>query len=191
MLNIKQKLRGHLLEAMKNDVWYHGSPDIRELELQGGFTNNFINLEYVTDIDKFNEFREKLHSFFDSGDMVNYHKMLDGVSAFKGNYKIRSPIFLTNDYSVAKTYANPRRSVDYQNAVEKIMRVEVDAGKNVKIAAHGDRFRFIELNKVKNGFINAGVSPEKFDKTVSMFNYNVKDKTRIMTDMIAAVGEMS
>jgi hypothetical protein len=185
MFNIKKKLR----EALENDIWYHGTPDVSQLEKDGGFTDKTISVEYVKDIAKFNELQDKLDNLISIGDEKGYQGLLNQVSSFKEFFTFRKPIFLTNKYDVAKTYADPHRAFNYQEAKEKVLKVNVDVGNKVTIAAHGDRFRFIELSKVKEGFVRGGINPQEFDKVVSMVNFYLVDKTKIKTDMVAMLAE--
>ena len=185
MFNIKKNLR----EALENDIWYHGTPDVSQLEKDGGFTHKTINVEYIKDIDKFNELQDNLGKLKSIGDEKGYHNLLNQVASFKDIFTFRKPIFLTNKYDVAKTYADPHRAFNYQDAREKVLKVKVDVGNNVTISAYGDRFRFIELSKVKEGFVRGGVDSQEFEKVVSMVNFYLADKTKIKTDMIAMLAE--
>lgn len=188
-MNIKQRVRAYLNESMNNQVWYHGTPDVRALEKDGGFTHQTMSVDYVKNIDEYNKVMDKLSELKAADDEKGYFALLDTVDNYKDRYTFRKPIFLTDKTQIAKTYADPSRSMDYQGAIEKVLQVSVDSGKNVKIAAHGDRFRFIEINKVRDGFIRAGIQPEQFDKVVSMFSYYQQDKTKIKTDNIAVLAE--
>jgi hypothetical protein len=187
-MNIKNILRSRLNEIINNKVWYHGTPDVRELEKEGGFGERTTSVDYIENIDVYNQLVDKLDQYRGKDD-ARYHEVLNQIPKLKQQFKFRTPIFLTNDYSVAKSYADPNRSMDYQNSVEKVIKVVSQDGLNVKIASHGQKFRFIELNNVRAGFINAGVSPEEFDRVVSMFNFMLRDKTKIKTDMIGSIGE--
>jgi hypothetical protein len=79
--------------------------------------------------------------------------------------------------------------MDYQNAEEKVLQVSVNTNKGVTIVATGDRFRFIDLGKVRLGFIRAGVSEQDFDDVFNKFNWHTRDKSKIKTDSIAIIGE--
>ena len=111
------------------------------------------------------------------------------VPKLKKTFTIRKPIFITDKYNVAKSYADASRSLDYQNAEEKVLQVSVKGGKGVTITATGDRFRFIALDKVKRGFMVAGISDTDFDAVFDKFNFHMQDKTNIRTDAIAIIGE--
>lgn len=188
MSNIKHKVRVSLLEAIDKNVWYHGSPEVNKLEQVGGFTSGTLDVEYVKDMEQFNQFQEQLQHLHQTDEKA-YHQLLNKAQDFKAHYKCKKPVFLSNDLGVAKTYADARRAMDYQNAQEGVVKVEVDAGKTAVIYAPGDRFRFIDVSKVKDAFVKAGISPEEFDKVLSGFNYYLQDKTKVKTDMIACIGD--
>ena len=189
--NIKKLVREGLegLISESNDVWYHGTPDVRDLERDGGFIDRTISAEYISDMSKYYEIQSKLKSSRESGNEDEYFKLIDEVPKLKKRLTIRKPIFVTDNYGVAKTYADASRSMDYQNAEEKVLQVKIASGKGITIVATGDRFRFIDLGKVKRGFINAGVNENEFDSVFEKFNWNVRDKSKIKTDSIAIIGE--
>lgn len=175
-------------EQMLNENWYHGTPDAREIEKEGGFIHKTMRVDYVKDPDGLRDIQQQMNKAKKEGDEDLYWKLLDSVSNFKEYYTYKKPLFLTDKYSIAKTYANPQRAFDYQNAIDKVYEVDVNCNKVVKIVVTGDRFRSISIDKVKNGFINSGVSEEKIDKLISMFNYYIHDNKGIQTDIIAAIG---
>ena len=188
---INQTIKEYVSKKQKNllgEQWYHGTPDVRELEKMGGFTQKHLVVDYINDIDGLQKLNSEMQNARDNGDEKLYHRLLNNVDNFKETYKYNKPIFLTDKYSVAKSYANPQRAFDYQGAVEKIIEVEVDCNKLVKINAFGDRFRFIAINKVKQGFINAGVSEQEIDTLINRFNYYIPQNKGIQTDVIAAIG---
>jgi hypothetical protein len=171
-----------------NEAWFHGTPDSREVDKNGGFNNNTTSIDYVSDLYKFNKHQEKIKLARESGDDNTYHKLLDMVSGFKKSFTYNKPIFLSNKYSVAKTYADPQRAFDYQNSVERVYEVDVSCDKVIEIIASGDRFRFLSVDKVKRGFVKSGISESEFDKLISMFGYYINTDKGIKTDMIAAIG---
>lgn len=169
-----------------NESWFHGTPDAREIE-KDGFTQKMIYKDYINDPDNYKEKQLQLKTARESGDMHLYHKLLNKMNNIS-SFSYKKPLFLTDKYSVAKTYTNPHRAFDYQNSVQKVYEVDVKCEKIVKIIAIGDIFRFISVEKVKQGFINAGVSEEEIDKLISMFNYYISDNKGIQTDVICAIG---
>lgn len=187
--NIKTTFIEYLNEKnVNNKSWYHGTPDGREIEKEGGFSDKTMSVKYITDIDAYNNLLIDIQNSRENSDMNLYHKLLNKVDKYKKDFVYKKPLFLTDNYSVAKTYANPNRAFDYQNAIEKVYEVDVNnCSKVVEIIATGDRFRFISIDKVKRGFMNSGISENEIDKLISMFNYYISDKG-IKTDVIAAIG---
>ena len=183
-------IKNYLREGLNNSIiWYHGTPDVRELEKDGGFVNRTISVEYINDLDGYYEIQHKLKESREAGNDKLYFIYLDMVPKFKSQFKMRKPIFLSDEMAVAKTYADPKRSFDYQNAKEKLLKVKLSDGKTVKIVATGDRFRFIDTNKVKQGFINSGINEEEITKVIKQFTFYQKTESGIKTDVVAVLGE--
>ena len=170
-----------------NENWYHGTPDASEIEKEGGFTHKTMKVDYVKDLEGFKKLQQDIQIAY-KNDRNLYFELLDKVDDFKEYFTYKKPLFLSDKHSVAKTYADPKRAFDYQNAVERVYEVDVKCNKIAKIVATGDRFRFISIDKVKQGFINSGVSEEEIDRLIYMFNYYVSDNKGIKTDVIAAIG---
>jgi hypothetical protein len=186
---IQTTIKEFLIEQqIFNENWYHGTPDAREIEKVGGFTHKIMSVDYVTDLNGLKELYINMKNAKENGDMDLYHKLLNNVDNYKKDFTYKKPLFLTDKHSVAKTYADPHRAFDYQNAVEKVFEVDVNCNKIAKIVATDERFRFISIDKVKQGFMNSGVSEEEIGKLILMFNYYVSDNKGIKTDVIAAIG---
>lgn len=183
------EIRKSILSENKilTETWYHGTPDAREVEKVGGFTHRTMSVDYVTDVDGLRALQDKMNDARQN-DETEYFKLLNQVDNYKKRFTYKKPLFLSDVYSVAKTYANPRRALDYQGAEEKVYEVDVNCNKIAKIVAIGDRFRFISIDKVKRGFINSGVSEDEIDNLIAQFNYYVSNKNGIQTDVIAAIG---
>lgn len=191
-MELKQRIRSIVIECLLeqtiNESWYHGTYDSREIEQLGGFNKRTIVVDYISDPDKFNLIQSKLTEYLNSGNNKLYDQYLIKSRELRKECKYNKPIFLSDNYSVAKTYANSKRAFDYQNSIEKVFEVDVNCSNVVKISAYGERFAFINVDYVKRGFINAGVSEEEINRLISMFNYYYKDKSGIRTDAIGAIG---
>jgi hypothetical protein len=167
-----------------NEAWYHGSPDVREIEKAGGFDSRTISVDYIEDPIKYHQIQNDMAVAREEGNEDKYFDLLHSVS--KSTYKYTKPIFLTDVYSVAKTYADPHRSFDYQGALEKVYEVDVvDCEKIAKISAYNKRFRFLDVDSVKRGFVSSGVPEKTIDKLISMFNFYTDQG--IKTDVIGAI----
>ena len=171
------------LQESLNNVWYHGTPDSREVDKSGFSTRSSTTTE-ITDPEKFNQIQQKLSTM--SSDDDEYHEVLKMVSGLKAQYKYPTPIFLSNKRSVAGSYADDSRAYDYQNSTPKVYAVDVRDGKKVTIVATGDKFSHINVDKVRKGFTQSGVSDKDFDNALSKFNFADRSKG-IKTDMIATI----
>ena len=60
----------------QNNVWYHGTPDVRELQQDGGFTQRHIEIEYVEDIDKWNSLQEPLNKARENNNQEEYTSLI-------------------------------------------------------------------------------------------------------------------
>ena len=176
------------LNEQEKGKWYHGTPDAREVEKQGGFSDKTTSVTYIEDYEGFERLSKEILNAKHLGDDTEYHNLLAKVKDYKKEYNYVSPVFLSNNWSVAKTYADPRRAYDYQRAEEKVFEVEVNCNKVAKIIALGANFRFISVATVREGFIDSGVSEQKIDSLIKMFNWSVQDNKGIQTDVIAAIG---
>lgn len=179
-----------LNEALKSDVWYHGTPDVRQLEQDGGFTQRNLSIEYVEDIDAWDRAQAEMEKARVEGNEDRYFEIIDTVGKLRQRTNIRKPIFITDIFSVAKTYADPSRvHTDYQNSIEKVVKVEVSDGKSATIVATGHRFRFIPVDMVRAGFTRAGINPEELDLVIRKLNFAIGTEKGIKTDDIAAIGD--
>jgi hypothetical protein len=70
-----------------------------------------------------------------------------------------------------------------------VLKVKIKPGIGVTIDASGDRFRFIGIDKVKRGFLNAGVDEKELDLVIEKLNFAIGVEKGIKTDNIAAIGE--
>lgn len=170
-----------------NEIWYHGSPDVRSIE--SGFDQRFITLNYIDDIEEYDKLQKELTSARDEKGQPTdeYFKILNKVKLLKKTKQIKRPVFLTNVYSVANSYADDKRAFDYQGAEPAVVQVKVKDGKSLTIHAPGKLFRYIDINSVKRGFESAGVSAEQIDSMINKVQYYDKSQKGIQTDDIAAI----
>ena len=134
---IREEIKLIFEDTFDKEVWYHGTPDVRELEKDGGFTQRHIDIEYVDDIDEWNSIQDSMSEAREAGDDKEYHNLINKVGQLRKKLSIRKPIFVTDVYSVAKTYADPQRAFDFQNSVEKILKVHTKGDNGVTINAPG------------------------------------------------------
>ena len=48
-------------QQLLKESWFHGTPDGREIEKLGGFTQKTVSVPYITDIIGFNELQLKIN----------------------------------------------------------------------------------------------------------------------------------
>ncbi len=181
------KIKEILNEVVNDQIWYHGTPDGREFKEVGGFGDRFTTIDILKDVEGYYQAQNDLERLRTT-DEDAYFDLLDRIPTFKESYKFTSPIFLTNNRSVASTYTDANRSIDYQGAEPGVFEFKVDPGDNAIINGNGARFRFINVDKVRSAFLNAGVDSGEFEKYLASLNFMLRDRTKIMTDMIAALG---
>lgn len=118
---VKSTIDGFLNKnKLLSETWYHGTPDSRDLEKSGGFINKTKSVDYISNLKDYNENQFEMNQARENGDEDKYFDLLDNVSEYKKNYRFNSPVFLTDNYSVAKSYADPKRAFDYQGAIERV-----------------------------------------------------------------------
>jgi len=164
--------------------WYHGTPEANSFNYGGEKTS----VEILKDVDGYYNHMDELSKSERLSD--EYFKLLNDVSNFKTTYVYPKPLFLTDKYNVANTYADSNRAFDYQNSKEKVYDFDMNTNDVLIIYAKGKRFRFIDTSVVKKGFIEYGVDEDVFDMNLKKMNFYLSDKTKIKTDMIAALGNM-
>jgi hypothetical protein len=169
-------------EYYLNESWFHGTPDSREID-KNGFVEKIGNVDYISDLDGYQNLQNKLSTLNNTDE--EYFDVLNKIPKYKKQFKYKKPIFFTDKYKVAKTYADDMRALDYQNATPKVCTVDVTGNKILTIDGHGSRFRFINEDYVKDGLIDSGIDKTEAEKVIRMFNYYT-DKG-ITTDLIAAI----
>lgn len=174
-----------LKENNSPNTWYHGTPDGRGI-VKDGFSQNTKSVEYLKDIEGYRDIMNQLEQARIDGE-DRYFEILDKISDFKDNFTFNKPIFLSNNYRVASTYATEKRAFDYQESIPKVFKIGMkNEGKVLTIYAHNKRFRFIDSDFIKNGLIKSGISSEKSEETLSKFNF-ISRKDGISTDIIGAI----
>lgn len=169
-----------------NEDWFHGTPDARDIEQKGGFSEKNIVTKYVTNISEYEKIQNELST---TKNKDRYWDLMDVIGDYVKEYKYKKPVFLTDKYSVAKTYADPHRAFDYQNAEEKVIEVDVNCQKNVQINANGKTFRHINKSNVINGFVDAGIQEKVISELIEMFTFTSHNDDVVETDDMGAIAD--
>lgn len=176
----------NLITESTDKTWYHGTPDAREVEKQGGFSQRAQTYTYINDLEKFEELKGKLAQAESGSD--EYMHYLDQMPTVKSKFNASRPIFFSDNKLVAKSYADPQRAFDYQRAEEKVFTAKINEGEKLVINALGAKFRFISEERLESALTKAGVPQEKAEKVLDSFNFVTRGKG-VKTDMIAAIAQ--
>lgn len=167
--------------------WYHGTPDVREVEAAGKFIQRSESSLVVKNIDAWKIAQAKLKALDYEKDNKEYHDLIGEITSYQEYASWKKPVFLTNMRSVAKTYADDTRAFDYQNAVPKVLEVSVADGALVSIHANGNKFSSLPYDAVSKGFERAGVDIEAFDEALLMLR--VQSEKGIYTDAVSRLAQ--
>lgn len=190
-MNVNHIISEELNKIILNEdsVWYHGTPDARELNSSGGFTPKTDTTDYIPDPEKWHKVQDDMQQARASGDEDQYFKLLDLAGTLRGQKTFRKPIFFTDNHRVASTYSDPHRSFDYQNSEPRLLKTEInDSGKILRVPAHGDRFRGIGVDVVKKAVMDTGISGEEVDKILAMHPNDIRGGV-MRTDILAIIAQ--
>lgn len=157
-------------------VWYHGSADGRSLKQ--GFEQRNTKVTYISDPERLKQLQDEMKKSRAEGDDDAYWKALKQVDDCMTYVTMKMPLFFTDKESVARTYAYHKKAFDYQNSEPGIFEFYIDEGLNATVFAPGRRFRHIEIDLVKKGFIDSGASPEDVNLAFERLNHpdNLRNK---------------
>lgn len=172
-------------QRRKREIWYHGSADGREISKSRSFQIKTEKKQYINNLDEYEKFIKMLEKLRIENPNL-YFKASQDIKNYMDNYEYQRPIFLTDKKTVAKTYANPMRAMDSQNAEERVYQVTVNCNNVVKIYAQGMSFRQISIDSVVDGFSDAGVPKDKILELNAMFNYH--NQEYLDTNKIGIIG---
>lgn len=185
MINEENKKIIQRIINESSEIWYHGTPDAREVEKEGGFSERIESVQYIENVEEYLKFQQELASMREK-DEDKYFKMLDEVPKFKKRYSYQKPVFLSNIFSVANTYADYNRAFDVQRAEAKVLKVKTNCKKVLNVQAQGMRFKSIPQEKIVNSLVSSGIDTKKAEETVKSFAIIYSNKI-IRTDGVGAI----
>jgi hypothetical protein len=168
-------------------TWYHGTPDVREVEACGKFIQRSESSLVVRDLDAWKTAQDKLRTLDYEKNNKEYHALIEKITSYQEYASWKKPVFLTNMRSVAKTYADDTRAFDYQNAVPKLLEVSVTDGALVSIHANGNKFSSLPYDAVRKGFEKSGIDKSAFDEALLMLR--VQSDKGIYTDAVSRLAQ--
>ena len=174
-------------EGTEKDIWYHGSADARSLK--SGFEQRNISAVYITNPELMHQLQADMKSAKKAGDDKAYWEALDKVSSTKTNVSMKAPLFFTNNRGVAQTYATDKQAFDYQNSEPGVFAFEIEPGRNAKINAPGRRFRHIEIDIIKKGFIASGANQEDVELAFERLNWPDNYRGKATNTTIGLIGQ--
>ena len=185
---INEEVNNFLLGEQQ--VWYHGTPDVRGVEQIGSFTPKTETTTYISDPKKWNELQNQMQDARASSDEDLYFQLLDQAGALRKSMTYKKPIYFTKNRAVASTYADPKRAFDYQTSKPSVLQVKIDdSGKVLEVPAHGQRFRMINADFVKAALRNNGIPEEEINKYFDMFPNDVRDN-RMSAETIGIIAQL-
>lgn len=169
------KIINEVLTEIMNTVWYHGTPDAREITQVGGFSTRIGNTEYISDPKRWHELQQEMGIARNNGNEDHYFNLLDQAGALRKQMQYKKPIFFTNNSRVANSYTNEKPAFDYQESEPKTFQVQInDSGKILQVPAKGERFRNLNADYVKKGLSDAGITDEEINNHFNMFPTNIR-----------------
>ena len=155
-------------------VWYHGSPDTRGLKK--GIEDRTDTMTMYTDIEQFSKLQDEMHAVRLT-DTKRYHELLDQAGKLKTRISIPKPMFFTDSATVAKTYTDEFRAMDYQNAEGGILRFKIDDNvKKLTIMAYGERFSALKPDVFYNALKKEGYTEDEIHTLVRTHSSESKPK---------------
>jgi hypothetical protein len=172
-------------EGADSGTWYHGTPELNKISKFEGRTKS---ISYLTDPQKWLAIQDKMSTVQSGSD--EYMDLLHAAGDLMKHKRVRSPIFLSNNYPVAKTYADDRRAYDYQSAIPGVIPVEVAPGNALTINGGGQTFRGISIAAVRSGLNKAGIDEATVDQSLAQYAHDIigsGNGNKISTDNLVSV----
>lgn len=177
------KLKDILLEV--KNVFYHGTPDSREISKQAGFTKKTKTINYIEDIDRYKELQRQLKN----ADYTNRVQIGKEIRSLEKKHTFRSPIFLTDKISVARTYSK-KPAWDSQNSIPNVYKVKTTPSKILTLDIKGKRFDFLDVGLVASAFKSAGEDINTFYNLLQKYEYYQLDNIEgVPTDSLVAIAD--
>lgn len=146
-------------------IWFHGTPDGRQIRTAGRFEERFETRRVVKDPEGLSAARlEAENPTLSARESADRMSKLD---AFYDFVRIPVPVFLSASRATASTYADDRRALDFQNAEPAVFRVLSECEPAVMIDAGGETFRGLRWGQVEAGLRRAGLPADDVKRTLT------------------------
>lgn len=173
----------------EESIWYHGTPDARELQ-SGGFQTRTNTTDYIADPEKWSELQKEMQIARNTGNEDQYFQLLDQAGALRKTMTYKKPIYFTDNHRVASTYSDPQRAFDYQNSEPKLLQARINnAGNILEVPARGQRFRMIDADVVKKALSKADIPDEQIENYFKMFPTAIRNN-KMSAETIGIIAQL-
>lgn len=146
-------------------IWFHGTPDGRQLKKTGRFEERFETRRMINDFESLSAARlEAADPSLSTRESAERMRKLD---AFYDFVRIPVPVFLSASRATALTYADDKRALDFQNAEPAVFRVLSEGAASVVIDAGGETFRGLRWGQIESGLRQAGLPADDVKRTLT------------------------
>lgn len=185
---MKNKFLKIIIEEVEK--WFHGTPDNTEVMKSNSFSKRTNTTTIIHDVDNWEEIGRQMNIARDNGNEDLYFQLLDKREECSSNLEYIKPIYFTNKQSVARTYADPWRAFDYQNANPSIIYAEIDdSGNKLTIDAMGETFRGIDVERFKTALMRDGIDKSIIDNWLGKLQLYVKRNNTITSETMAIIAQ--
>jgi len=159
-------------------LYYHGSPEVDGIK--GGFTQQYVNVRMITDVDEYERLRELSKTQSD----IEASRTMDQMLKLVKFVSMPKPVFLTPDQHVAQSYTDEHRAWDYQNANGGIIKIEMNEEADLVIDARGRQFAKLPSDMIIDALSRIGITHDDFDDLVQKYQLN---PAHIRTDDLVSI----
>jgi hypothetical protein len=173
--------------ALNDRDMFHGTPDVRDLRTAGAFEQMTQGATRISDLDAWQRLGQQIE---DVGPTTPQGIDLAITrSNLLEQQRVNKPVFATPDRRTAATYADDTRAFDYQRAEPAIVSMQSSPQRILDVNAGGSDFRGISLERVKNGFRDAGISDAEIDDAISRYIVAPRSDGKVSTNDLSAVSQ--
>jgi hypothetical protein len=173
--------------ALNDRDMFHGTPDVRDLRAAGAFEQMTQGASRISDLDAWQRLGQQIE------DVGPTTPQGIGLAITRSNLleqqRVNKPVFATPDRRTAATYADDTRAFDYQRAEPAIVSMQSSPQRILDVNAGGSDFRGISLERVKNGFRDAGITDAEIDDAIGRYIVAPRSDGKVSTNDLSAVSQ--
>jgi len=169
--------------AVLEEKWFHGTPEFNQFG--GLFEARTDSTFIVSDPYKWIELNNKLDDV--EWNSNEYHSILSEISKLTIPYVYTRPIFFTDSFAVASSYARDDRAFNYQDAEPAVIEVEIDGKPDLSLHLNGNKFNGIPASKLRDGLKGVGLSDDEITRLFVKFLRDPNPQ-KLKTNVLGAIG---